>query len=544
MRRPQRGAIWGYGFLVGVLILGIAAPVRPQAGPWTPLNLAPAGDEIIPAPSARVLTFADAPGWEAPPSDAGSVAVRLAPNARAARIGDGGDLMGARTLPALQVEAFDVGDVPRRDPGDRPVPSFGAAAGREAPSVDLLAAMLAIDLTPRSVLQALQPAASEAPRLPANIQVSGVLIYRYVNAPVPPLAGDVNINGLAPTPDQPTLHDGILEVAVNWALSPAVSVFADLALEYRTDVQFNNSDIEQFYFDVHNLFGMAGSGIRLGRTRIKLGFDGLLLDETVFDGGRRDGVEARLRLGPLSLLGFMQYALDDGLQLGSWTSTRRVWGARAEAEVVPGWAIDLSYRADTAGAVEAGTCPGTACNVGYGFSVGLQGTLVPGMNLIMEAATYTQPGDIARRFYEASLALDLQQLLGIPSLPPVLTLWYKNFDPYTLPLDAPLGHLLTPDDFKIFNTNDNLAAMGARLDLSITPALSVFALAERGTYKDRGPNYTVYSTGTRYALSANTLLKAAYNVYAVDGGTVTTSPVSGLQLGNAQVVQVELTRTF
>ncbi|TMI77941.1 MAG: hypothetical protein E6H04_13345 [Bacillati bacterium ANGP1] len=78
----------------------------------------------------------------------------------------------------------------------------------------------------------------------------------------------------------------------------------------------------------------------------------------------------------------------------------------------------------------------------------------------------------------------------------------------------------------------------------MTPPLSVFALAEWGTYKGGGPSYTVYSIGAKYALSANTLLKAALNAYSVGGGIVTTSPLSGLQLSNAQVFQVELQRSF
>ena len=61
----------------------------------------------------------------------------------------------------------------------------------------------------------------------------------------------------------------------------------------------------------------------------------------------------------------------------------------------------------------------------------------------------------------------------------------------------------------LFNTNDNLTAGGARLDLAVTPTLSVFALAEGGTYKDGGPNYYVYSVGAKYALSANTCSRSA-----------------------------------
>jgi hypothetical protein len=168
---------------------------------------------------------------------------------------------------------------------------------------------------------------------------------------------------------------------------------------------------------------------------------------------------------------------------------------------------------------------------------------MPGVNLIVEAATYTQSGDVARWYYEPSLVLDLQQLLGLPAQP-VLTIWFKNFDPYTAPLDAPLGHLLLPADFSAFNTNDNLTGAGGRLDVSLTPAFAIFLLAEWGSYKDGGPNFSVYSIGAKYNFSADTLAKISYNSYQVDGGVVTTSPVSGLQLANSHVLEVELSKTF
>jgi copper resistance protein C len=408
--------------------------------------------------------------------------------------------------------------------------------GAQAPTLD---APLGLSL------QALQPAAP-AGQDPPNIQVSGVLMYRYFNAPIAPVAGGANLNVLTPVPGLTTLNDGIAEAAITWTFSPTVSLFADLSLESTTGVDgLGPSDIEQAYFDIHNLFGLPGSGIRLGRERIKLGFTGLLLDETVFDGGRRDGVEVRAsQLGSVSLSGSMQFALDNGLQVGNWPSTRRVWGGHAEVDALPGWPISVSYRADTAGSGEIGPCPGVGCNVGNGFSVGVQGDLTPGVNLIVEAATYTRLGDVSRWYYEPSLEFDLHQLFGVQALQPMLTFWYKNFDPYTPPLDAPLGGLLIPGDFAAFNTNDNLTAAGARLDLSITPALSAFALGEWGSYKGGGPSYNVFSIGLKLDLRADTSIKASYNSYQVGGGVVTTSPVSGLQLSNAQIIAVELTRSF
>src|SRR5690349_22044491 len=121
-------------------------------------------------------------------------------------------------------------------------------------------------------------------RGPSPIQVSGVLQYRLFNDPYPPVAGGANFNALTPTPAFPTLHDGILETAITWTLSPNLSLFADLTLENTTGSDFLPSDIEETYLDWHGLFGLPGFGIRLGRDRVKLGFIGLLIDETVFDG--------------------------------------------------------------------------------------------------------------------------------------------------------------------------------------------------------------------------------------------------------------------
>jgi copper resistance protein C len=444
------------------------------------------------------------------------------------------------------------GSITRIPEGDVPAMTGGVASDpllwqdtadlSESPA-DIRAQSLTIDAALQPTPQPTSGSAPAREDPPFNIQASGVLMYRLFYSPNPPVAGGDNLNALSPVPAFPTIHDGILETALTWTFSPTLNLFADLTLENTTGADFSPSDIEELYLDARGLFGLAGLDTRLGRDRVKLGPTGLLVDETVFDGGRRDGLVARLSQEPVSVSGFVQYALDDGLQVGNWTSTRRVWGASLETAIVPGWTIDVSYRADTAGAAEVGPCPGIGCNVGSGFSAGVEGDLVPGVNLIMEAATYTQLGDVARWYYEPSVALDLKQLFGLDDQP-VLTFWYKSFDPYTLPLDAPLGHLLIPGDFGTFNTNDNLTAVGTQLDLSFTPALSAFGLAEWGTYKNGGPSYTVFSIGARYNFTSDFVVKVSYNSYTVGGGVVTTSPVSGLQLSNAQIYLLEVTKSF
>ncbi|HLW60612.1 MAG TPA: hypothetical protein VKV57_11905 [bacterium] len=541
MNKHADTRIWQSVLLAGLLILGIAAPV---VGFLTPLAFGPAHDPSMLTSDAGTLGMTGGAGQEPLLGSAPWATIPLPSTVLAADVTQGGEPAGAHPPLWVWLPDIDGPDLSGVRVANEPIRSLETATGSSDFSAGIRAQASAIDAMPPQAIQALQAGAPERQDPPANLQVSGVLMYRLFNSPYPPVAGGANLNGLAPTPGLSTIHDGLLETAWNATFSPTFSLFADLSLENTTAADFSTSDIEEAYLDAHNLFGLPGLGIRLGRDRIKLGFTGLLLDETAFDGGRRDGIEMQLsQLGPVSVLGFMQYAVDDGLQIGNWTSTRRVWGARAEAEVVPGWTVNVSYRADTAGDVEVGMCPGIGCNVGNGFSAGIQGELTSGVNLIVEAATYTQSQDVARWYYEPSLAFDLQRLLGLPAQP-VLTLWYKNFDPYTLPLDAPLGHLLTPSDFGIFNTNDNLTAVGARVDLSVTPAVSLFGLAEWGTYKDGGPNYNVYSIGVKYNLGADIVIKVTYNSYQVDGGIVTTSPVSGLQLSNAQIYELEATKSF
>ena len=155
--------------------------------------------------------------------------------------------------------------------------------------------------------------------------------------------------------------------------------------------------------------------------------------------------------------------------------------------------------------------------------------------------------DVARVHYQAELAIDLKDLAGIRLFEPVLTIWYKNFDPYTIPGSdgtVPRGGFLTPDDFKLFNINDNLTAVGASLELQLLSNLTFLAVGEWGTYKDGGPSYSVYSLGVEFRFPENFAVKLTYNVYTVGGGSVETSPVSGIELSNATVYQIEFTKSW
>lgn len=539
MNRRTGGPVRSGAVLAAVLAVAFGA-AGPVAGLWSPGAFTPAAGPLVPA-GWDASQPAPATAW--PAADLPAVLLAPAPAVLIAALPDGAleplraPEDGAPTLEAgivslprvtdLQTGLLDAAAQPLTFPADG-VQGYPLTATAAAPPVP-------------------QPSSAGPADPPSPIQINGILMYRLLNNPYPPTdpASVANLNDVAPFPGFPTINDGTLETAINWTFSPSLNLFADLSLESTTGEvsPLASSDIEEAYIDVHN-FGIPGLSVRLGRDRIKLGVDGLLLDENVYDSGRRDGIEARLtQVGPFTFLAFMQYAVDDMLQIGNWTSSRRLWGGEVTAQVTPGWTFDAAYRDDTAGPAEVGPCPGIGCNVGSGWSVGVEGAVTQAINVSLEVATYTQLGDVARWYYEPSVALDLQQLLGLPAQP-LLTLWYKNFDPYTAPLDVSLGNFLLPGDFSIYNTNDNVSAWGGELDLSVTPVVSVFLVGETGTYKNGGPNYNVYSLGVKWSVTSDMVAKVSYNSYYVDSGVVQTSPVSGIGLSTAQVLLFEWTETF
>ncbi len=511
-----------------VLIFAMIGPVRgqtpsaPTANAWTSdAATAPAGGTVPGEPLGRTFNRTQTPGRFNVDGIVASMITR--PTVRTSwlmselqgvapdPIGVPGPLLDAE-LTTTEVDTVLL---------QEPVEEFGPT-------------LQALGPRPMSVVAQRDVAAGEQIKYPG---IAGVFTYKFKKAAVPAAVGGTNYNG--PGADSATTHEVSLELGFTLAPNPNASLFADLSTKYTSDSGMTTIDWERFHLTLRDTLGVHGLNSRIGRDAIRLGADGLLLEEVLHDGDRRDGVQVWLpAIGAVKVTGFWQFAIDDR------TTSQRLWGGRAEADV-HGWILGLNYRADTPSASDAGTCPGPACNTGKGFGVDLEGTIIPGVGLTLAYASYTQTSDIARTYYQADLVLDLDQLVGPDSLHPVLTVWYKAFDPYTIPGadgTVPRGGFLTPDDFKLFNVNDNLTAVGSRVDLQLTSNLAVLALGEWGTYKGGGPAFNVYSVGLRYSFPQSIIVKLTYNAYAVAGGSVTTSPISGIQLSNAIVYQLEVTK--
>ena len=418
---------------------------------------------------------------------------------------------------------------PRTDRGDHRMPfptRWAAASGYDwRRAIDWSAWP---SQSTRLALAAQQPAT--APGLPDNWHVGISTELKYISS-TPPDAGGENYNG----PERPAAVWAELKLDLGVTFSSDASLFTLLKLEYKSP-QSPALTIERLYFNVRNAFGLRALDLRLGRDAITLGPIGLLLDERFYEEDRRDGIQVWLPdVGPLRVYLFAQWALEDR------ATSRWLTGGRAELPIVPGWTLGANFRSDTAALGDTGTCPGIDCNTGTGIGFDLEGQIIRGATLTLAYAAYTQTSDAARSYWQANLVLELERLLGLRRFEPVVTLWYKNFDPYTIPGGpggtAPRGAFGTPDDFNLFNVNDNLAAFGIRLDLALRKNLGFFILTEWGAYKNGGPDYTIFSIGLAHSLTPNVEIKLTYNTYTVTGGTVVTNPVSLIELGNVSLFQ-------
>lgn len=370
-----------------------------------------------------------------------------------------------------------------------------------------------------------------------NLDVGVTTELKYFSS-TPPVAGGDNYAG----PGQPAAGQAELTLQLGMAFSAHASALARIKIEYASG-EAAAVGVERLYLNIRNAFGVRGLDLRPGRDAITLGPIGLLLDEEFYEDGRRDGLQVWLpEWGPLRVLVFAQWALDD------MSTSRWLAGGRAELSILPGWTLGVNARSDMAGAVDAGACPGVDCNTGGGFGVDLEGQVIRGATVTLAYASYTQTGDLARSHWQANLVLELERLIGLRRFEPVVTLWYKNFDAYTIPGGpggtAPRGAFGTPDDFILFNINDNMTAYGGKLELELPRRVEFFVLGEFGTYKGGGPSYSIFSVGLSHSLAQNVEIKVAYNKYTVAGGSVVTGPVSLIELADVGLWQISFEGTW
>jgi hypothetical protein len=305
------------------------------------------------------------------------------------------------------------------------------------------------------------------------------------------------------------------------SVAPGVSVFLR-SRYYSTVGGAHTVDFDRAYVTVDNLFDVSGLQLRAGRDTVTLGPIGLLFDEGNGN-DRRTGVYVRWRLDPVSLLGFVQW------QDASQANPATVAGGRLAFALIPGWTLGVNARSDMLnGATSVAPAGGGGRSDGFGWSADLSGTLLAGLKLTVEYANYRNDTfATTSNYWQAQAALDLAQLLGVETLSPQLTLWYKNFDPLNIP--RPRANLRSPDFYPMFYFTPNLQAFGARLDLKLLENVSVWALGEWGNFKSAlgapysGDSWNLWEAGFTWTVAPKLNVTVHYTTAAAGGTTISTA---------------------
>jgi hypothetical protein len=301
------------------------------------------------------------------------------------------------------------------------------------------------------------------------------------------------------------------------SVAPGVTVFLRARNFSTVGAPGERVDFDRAYITVDNLFDVPGLWLRAGRDTVTLGPIGLLLDEGNGN-DRRTGVYVRYRLDPVTLFGFVQWA--DAAQSGGPT----VYGGRLALTLLPGWTLGVNYRADQLqGFVPPFFHPALQPANGSGWSADLAGTLLAGLRLTAEYATYDNTTMAATgRYWQARLDLDLAQLLGIETLSPRLGLYYKDFDALVIP--RPRAGLRSPDFYPMFFYTPDLRAFGARLDLQLLENVKAWALGEWGNFKTplgaplSGDSWSLFEAGFTWTAAPKVDVTVHYTT-ASAGGT-------------------------
>ncbi|MDR5682952.1 MAG: S-layer homology domain-containing protein [Armatimonadota bacterium] len=267
---------------------------------------------------------------------------------------------------------------------------------------------------------------------------------------------------------------------------------------------------DRAYLDWRNALGVSGLSLRLGRDAVALGPIGLLLD-AVYWNERREGLQARWTVGPVALLGAVQWATL------AQNTTAYMAVARASFDPIPGWTLGVNVRSDTD--------PWVAAYGGLGFSVDLRASVLAGVTLTAEYASYTPTGTFARNYIFASAALDLGRLAGIEMLAPRLTVWYKNLDPVTgvFPAGAPRPNPRTVDTILGLTPSfvGDIQAFGGQLDLTLFENVAMWGMYETGNQKSTNLAYSGWEVGARWAFAARSNLWLFYGSQTLGATTLT-----------------------
>lgn len=296
-------------------------------------------------------------------------------------------------------------------------------------------------------------------------------------------------------------------------LSPSASatfrlVAGNVVASLLTPVPCCTSANAVVHFDrAHIDLDWMGLKWRFGRQTYQLGPIGLLLKEGwIADPNLGfDGATVRATFGPVNFeaAGFRH------------TSAIDIFAVRGSVSaLLPGWTLGVNYYTERHNFTSI--TPNIANN---GWSVDLSGSIIPGLSLTVEYATFTPSAAATQTALQVNTTWNLGQLFGMTAWSPVLTIGYKNWDGPGAAVWSPLfpgtGDLIVAG----FNFRD-LNAWFVRLSLTASPQFRPYVAYESGFVNTTGASHTEFEIGVVSTLAQNTTGRLRYQRVESPAGTL------------------------
>jgi hypothetical protein len=269
---------------------------------------------------------------------------------------------------------------------------------------------------------------------------------------------------------------------------------------------------DRAYIDV----AAYGLNWRLGRQTYRLGPIGLLFAEAslnVFAGDSvgADGLKVTGSFGPLN---FEAAGFTAAVNAGTLNALYSVLMARASMQLMPGWTLGANFLTER--------CNSNCFAVfnSNGWSVDINGTIIPGLTLTAEYATFT-PAAVLGVFpdntaYQVNTVWNLAQLTGMSQFSPTLRIQYKKYGTNYQPFWRGGG-----DVFGIAYTND-YRAWNAQLSLTFSPLFRPYVNYESGSIISTGQGVTELELGFFSQITSGVTGRFRYQRREQPAGTLLT----------------------
>jgi len=280
----------------------------------------------------------------------------------------------------------------------------------------------------------------------------------------------------------PSVSRNRIRLTVRGRVGTSFTTFARLRWNSRWPSS-SVTDFDRVYMDYVAPFGVT---FRLGRDYWSLGPQGLLL----LGQSSREGLRAQAAFGPVSLTGIGYFS-----QLTNPANTLAV---RGELAPMAGWTVGVNYRSERDG---IGGLTGTfnlgGAYTGAGYSVDFSGSLIPGLSLAGEYASFTPTngcpaaGTTANVSYGCT-ALWVNLAVSSPLLPGFFSganVWYKNYQAYYNTLQS--NTYSTDRLFWLGYTLQLVSAFGADVSFALGGATTVLLGYESGRLNAAGASWAV-----------------------------------------------------